>query len=361
AVIFGVGWHWPRLGLTAALAAVLAVAAFGVSYIGLSRGLWLAPTSPLAGVGLGLLCITSRNFLREQNRKREIQAIFGSYVSPVVVTQLLRDPDSIKLGGEKRDITVFFSDIVGFTDLSEKMEPERLVWLVNYYFNEMSPLLIDEGGYLDKYIGDALMGVFGSPESLENHALAACRVAIACRDRLPHVNVEIERREGVRLAARMGINTGSMIVGNLGSERKKNYTVIGDAVNLASRLEGANKEFGTSILIGEETERRVRDQVVTRPIARLRVKGRQQAVQVHELIGWPAQIDDARRAFLAAYGEGYARFMGKEFSAAAAALARARALAPADAMAVKYFDWATAMMEKPLPDDWQGIYRMEAK
>jgi adenylate cyclase len=361
AVVFSVGWQWPRLGLTAALAAVLATAAFGVSYLGLSWGLWLAPTSPLAGVGLGLLCITSRNFLREQNRKREIQAIFGSYVSPAVVTQLLRDPDSIKLGGEKRDITVFFSDIVGFTDLSEKMDPARLVWLVNYYFNEMSPLLIDAGGYLDKYIGDALMGVFGSPESLENHALAACRVAIACRDRLPHVNLEIEKREGVKLAARIGINTGSMIVGNLGSERKKNYTVIGDAVNLASRLEGANKEFGTSILIGEETERRVRDQVVTRPIARLRVKGRQQAVQVHELIDWPAKLDDTRRAFFAAYGEGYARFMGGEFSAAVAAFARARAIAPSDYMAVKYFDWATAMMEKPLPDDWQGIYHMEAK
>jgi adenylate cyclase len=359
--IFFVGWQWPRLGMTAALAAVLAAAAFGVSYFGLGWGLWMAPASPLAGVGLGLLCITSRNFLREQDRKREIRAIFGSYVSPAVVTQLLRDPDSIKLGGEKRDITVFFSDIVGFTDLSEKMDPARLVWLVNYYFNEMSPLLINEGGYLDKYIGDALMGVFGSPESLENHALAACRVAIACRDRLPHVNLEIERREGVKLAARIGINTGSMIVGNLGSEQKKNYTVIGDAVNLASRLEGANKEFGTSILIGEETERRVRGQVVTRPIARLRVKGRQQAVQVHELIGWPAQLDDTRRAFLAAYGEGYAQFMGKEFSAAAAAFARARAIAPADSMAVKYFDWATVMMEKPLPDDWQGIYQMEAK
>jgi adenylate cyclase len=360
-VVFGAGWRWPWLGMTAALAAVLAAAVFGGSYLGISRGVWLAPTSPLAGVGLGLLSITSLNFLREQNRKREIQAIFGSYVSPAVVAQLLRDPDSIKLGGEKRDITVFFSDLVGFTDLSEKMDPERLVWLVNYYFNEMSPLIMNEGGYLDKYIGDAVMGVFGSPEPLENHALAACRVALACRDRLPHVNVEIERREGVKLAVRIGINTGSMIVGNLGSERKKNYTVIGDAVNLASRLEGANKEFGTGILMGEETGRRVRDQVVTRPIARLRVKGRQQAVQVHELIGWPAQLDDTQRAFLAAYGEGYGRFMGKEFSAAAAALARAREIAPADRMAAKYFDWATAMMEKPLPDDWQGIYQLEVK
>jgi adenylate cyclase len=361
AVIFGAGWHWPQLGLTALLAVGLVAAALGGSYFGLSRGLWLAPTSPLAGVSLGLLCITSLNFLREQNRKREIQAIFGSYVSPAVVTQLLRHPDSIKLGGEKRDITVFFSDLVGFTDLSEKMDPERLLWVVNHYFNEMSPLIMDEGGYLDKYIGDALMGVFGSPEPLENHALSACRVALACRDRLPRVNAEIEKREGVKLAARIGINTGSMIVGNLGSERKKNYTVIGDAVNLASRLEGANKEFGTDILIGEETERGVRGHVVTRPIARLRVKGKHQAVQVHELIDWPARIDGGRHAFLAAYGEGYARFMGKQFSAAAAAFARAREIAPGDRMVAKYFDWTMAMMEKPLPADWQGIYQLEAK
>ena len=362
AAVFAVGWRWPRLGLTVALAAGLAAVALVGSYFGVSRGVWLAPASPLAGVGLGLLGITARNFLQEQRRKREIQAIFGSYVSASVVTQLLRDPDAVKLGGEKRDLTVFFSDLAGFTDLSEKMEPEQLVRLVNFYFNETSPFIIDAGGYLDKYIGDAIMGVFGSPEPLANHALSACRAALAYRDHLPRVNAELERRgEHVRLAARIGINTGPMVVGNLGSERKKNYTVIGDAVNLASRLEGANKEFGTQILIGEKTERRVRGEIVTRPVARLRVKGRQQAVQVHELIGWPDRVDTEQKAFLADYGEGYARFLARDFRAAAAAFAQARERVPSDAMAAKYFDWATALAQKPPPEDWQGIYRLEAK
>jgi len=362
AMIFAAGWRWPHLGLTTVLTAVLAAAALAGSCFGLDRGLWLAPASPLMGACLGLLCITARNFLHEQNRKHEIQAIFGSYVSTAVVTQLLRDPDAIKLGGEKRDLTVFFSDLAGFTDLSEKIEPEQLVRLVNFYFNETSPFLIDAGGYIDKYIGDAIMGVFGSPEPLANHALSACRAALACRDHLPRINAELGRcHEGVQLTVRIGINTGPMIVGNLGSERKKNYTVIGDAVNLASRLEGANKEFGTGILIGEETERHVRGELVTRPVARLRVKGKRQAVQVHELIGWPAQVSEAERAFLAAYGEGYVRFLEKDFGAAIAAFHRARGYAPADLVTAKYFDWASALKQKPPPEDWQGIYQLEAK
>jgi len=137
--------------------------------------------------------------------------------------------------------------------------------------------------------------------------------------------------------------------------------VIGDAVNLASRLEGANKEFGTAVLIGEETERRLCGELVTRPIARLRVKGKQQAVQVHELIGWPDRIGPEQRAFLADYDEGYARFLARDFAAAAAAFARARGQAPGDAMAAKYFDWAAALAEKPPPSDWQGTYQLEAK
>jgi adenylate cyclase len=361
AMIFAAGWRWPRLGLTAALAGLLGVATLGGSYLGLGHGLWLAPTSPLAGVVLGLLCVTGRNFLNEQGRKREIQAIFGSYVSAAVVTQLLHHPDAIKLGGEKRDLTVFFSDLAGFTDLSEKMEPEQLVRLVNFYFNETSPFIIDAGGYLDKYIGDAIMGVFGSPEPLANHALAACRAALAYRDHLPRMNVELERREGVQLAVRIGINTGPMIVGNLGSERKKNYTVIGDTVNLASRLEGANKEFGTTILIGEETERQMRGEILVRPIARLRVKGKQQAVQTYELVGWPAQLGESQRAFLTAYAEGYARFMEKDFRAASVAFGRAREIVPGDRMVAKYFDWAAVLTEKPPPGDWQGIYQLDAK
>jgi adenylate cyclase len=205
------------------------------------------------------------------------------------------------------------------------------------------------------------MAVFGAPLSLPDHAVAACEGALAAQRMLAKLNPRFERDYGCTLSMRIGINTGDMIVGNMGSERKRNYTVLGDAVNLASRLEAANKEFGTSILLGETTARRVQGKFATRPLTRLRVKGKTEAVEVHELVGAVGGLTAEQQSFLTAYNEGYAALTARRFAKAAAAFARAQILAPADLMTRAWQEEATAYTVDPPPPDWQPLLKLTSK
>ncbi len=344
--------------MTAGWAVVLPAGAYAL----LSAGWFVPPATPVAAALLTLLGVVAESFWREQARKREIQAMFGAYVDPAVVAALVRAPDSIRLGGERRTATVFFSDLVGFTELSEKLRdrPEQMVEVVNAYLEETSECLHRHGAYVDKYIGDAVMAVFGVPADLPDHALAACRAALEARIALETVNARYAAH-GVRLEVRIGLNTGEMIVGNLGSARKRNYTVMGDAVNLASRLEGANKEFGTHILLGETTARAVAGRMATRPLTRLQVKGKQEAVEVHELLGTPEALDGAQREFLATYLPGYAHFVGRRFAAAAADFGRALAARPDDDVTRELLAQSTAFAAAPPAPDWQPILTLKSK
>ncbi len=347
-----------RPALVAGGGAALALGGSAGLFLG---GVWFAPVVPVAGAAAGFGAAAVQSFLLERARKKEIQGWFGSYVSPAVVKQLVQNPDALKLGGEKRELTVYFSDLAGFTTLSEKMPPDRLVSLMNLFLEELTECVLREGCYLDKYIGDAIMAVFGSPEALENHALSACRAALASQRRLAELNGQIEREYGMRLGMRIGVNTGEMIVGNVGSAKKRNYTVLGDAVNLASRLEGANKEFGTMILIGPATAAAVAGALVTRPVARLQVKGKKQAVEVHELVGEPESVDAETQRFLDAYGEGYAAFCARRFGEAARAFVAAAALRPGDFLVTRYGEEARRLEQSPPPDDWEPILELHTK
>lgn len=359
-----VGWAGRRgLGLRApgVAAGGAAALALGGSAAGFFLGVWFAPALPVAGAAVAFTAVAVESFRSERARKREIQGWFGAYVSPAVVAKLVRDPDSLKLGGERRELTVYFSDLAGFTTLSERLPPDQLVSLMNTFLEALSEEVLRHGCYLDKYIGDAIMAVFGSPEPIANHALAACRAALDSRRRLAALNEELSRDHGVRLGMRIGINTGDMIVGNVGSAKKRNYTVLGDAVNLASRLEGANKEFGTDILLGAATAAALGGALVTRPVARLQVKGKARAVEVHELIGEPAALDAATRDFLARYGEGYVAFGARRFSDAMRAFGAAAALRPADLLTMKYLAEARGFEAAPPPADWLPVLKLESK
>jgi adenylate cyclase len=351
------------LAAPVATAAGLGVLLLAGAYALLSAGWFFPPATPFAAVGLTLLGVVAESFWREQARKREIQAMFGAYVDPGVVASLVRNPDSIRLGGERREATVFFSDLAGFTDLSENLkdQPELMVEIVNAYLEETSECVLNHGAYVDKYIGDAVMAVFGAPAPLPEHALAACRAALEAQHRLEGINARYAEATGVRLAVRIGLNTGEMIVGNLGSSRKKNYTVMGDAVNLASRLEAANKAFGTGILMGAETARRVQGAMVTRPLARLRVKGKAEAVEVHTLLGAPETLSARQRDFLAAYRAGYDAYVAGQFGAAAAALGRAEEIMPGDLTTGRLREECRRYAQTPPPADWEPILTLESK
>lgn len=345
------------VGIAVALTALL----FGGAYAGLSAGWWLPPATPVAGVSLVLLGVVVENLWREQRRKREIQAMFGAYVDPGVVEELVRNPAAIRLGGERREATVFFSDLAGFTDLSEKLPAEQMVEVVNAYLEETSECLHRHGAYVDKYIGDAVMAVLGAPQQLPDHAVAACHAALEARAALAGINARYAAKVGVHLEVRIGLNTGDMVVGNLGSSRKKQYTVMGDTVNLASRLEGANKAFGTGILLGEETARRVQTAMVTRPLARLRVKGKLQAIEVHTLHGVAATLPADEKEFVETYRAGYTALCQRRFAEAAAAFTRALALRPADLTTRRWQLEATSLTQSPPPPDWEPVISLDSK
>lgn len=352
----GVGVAKPAL--VAGGGVVLALGGSAAAFVG---NVWFAPMLPVAGAVAGFGAAAVQSFLLERARKQEIQGWFGSYVSPAVVKQLVQNPDSLKLGGEKRELTVFFADLANFTTLSESLPPEQLVALINSVLEDLTEGVLAHGCYVDKYIGDAIMGVFGSPEPLANHALAACRAALECRRRLESLNARLERAHGRRLGLRIGVNTGEVIVGNVGSTKKRNYTVLGDAVNLASRLEGANKEFQTGILIGPRTAALVGAALVTRPVALLKVKGKTQAVAVHELIGEPEALDEGARRFLAAYGAGYAAYCQRRFAEACRAFATAATLRPDDFLATRYAEETERLADSPPPADWDPILELHSK
>jgi len=361
AIIIRAGRRQLELTGPIAAAGALALVIVAGAYGALSGGLFFPPATPTAAILLTLLGVVAETFWIEQARKREIQSMFGAYVDPHVVDRLVHDPGSIRLGGERRVATVFFSDLAGFTDLSEKLPPEQMVEVVNAYLEQTSECLHRHGAYVDKYIGDAVMAVFGVPLDLSDHAAAACKSALEAYRAIDAINEKYAAKVGVRLKVRIGLNTGEMIVGNLGSSRKKNYTVMGDAVNLASRLEGANKAFGTGILLGEETAKRVQGILVTRPLARLRVKGKAQAIEVHTLHGAPGDLSATEREFVSVYRDGYEAYVQGRFEAAALALRRADGIIAGDLTVARLRRECERFAAVPPSDDWEPILTLDSK
>jgi adenylate cyclase len=324
-------------------------------------GWWFTPGLPIVATALCFTFVTVENLRVERLRKQEIQGWFGAYVSPAVVDKLVEDPEAIELGGEFRELTILFSDIAGFTTISEGLPAEELVTLINRFLDTQTEPILDLGGYLDKYIGDAIMAVFGSPEPLENHAVEACRAALRCREALHTLNDEIEKEYGMRLGMRTGINTGDVVVGNVGSTRKKNYTVLGDAVNLASRLEGANKQTGTSILLGPVTASYAKEEMVLRPVARLQVKGKTQAVDVFELLAEKEGCNESTLEFAETFARGFKSYCDRNFSVATEFFDSALEMRPKDMLSEHYRVQAKEFIASPPKPDWQGILKLETK
>lgn len=278
---------WPRrpgAGVAAVLLVLAGyVAAAQIALFAASTHLHLVGPV-LAATGGFTLAVVWRNLFAEA-RSRQLRAIFGRLVSESVIEEVLRAPDAVRLGGEKREMTVLFSDIRGFTALAERLPPERVVEILNDFLGPMSRIVIERGGTLDKYMGDALMAFFGAPTLQPDHAARACETALAMRAALAELNAGWQARGLPSLTAGIGLNSGPMAVGYMGSEGRLDYTVIGDQVNLGSRLEGLTATYGVDVIVGESTRLAAGDRFEFRELDLVRVKGRSEPVRIYQLVG----------------------------------------------------------------------------
>lgn len=285
-----------------------------VAYAGVHLHRVVLPVlGPLFYFGLCAIAVLSYRFATEERAKRKIRTMFSTMVSGQVLEYLEEHPDSFSLQGHTVDATVFFSDVAGFTEISERLPAHRLTALLNAYLTPCTNCILNHGGYLDKYVGDQVMAVWGAPFSEPDHAFKACQCALEQQRIIQAMNGRLEQDFGVRLQVRMGINSGSMTAGNMGSQRKFQYTVMGDAVNLAARLEPCNKDLGTTVLIGEQTRRQAGDRVVVRRVGRVVVLGRSAPAEVFELLGLAGRVDAAVSARIRRFEEALDRYMARDW------------------------------------------------
>jgi adenylate cyclase len=280
-------WLLPRFGVSGGgllSATLLAGYVAFAMYLFRGEGLWLNIVYPALLIVLLFATATLVSYFFTHSEKRYLKVAFQHYVPPAVVEDLVSDAGALRLGGEKRELTVLFSDIRGFTTLSEGMQPEELVKLMNEYFTVMTDCVFARRGSLDKYIGDAIMALYGAPVVESDHPALACRSALDMMRALDQLQKKWQSAGLPKIGIGVGINTGSVVVGNMGSATRFNYTVVGDAVNLASRIESLNKNYGTSILISEYTYERVKGEFPdVREVDSVKVRGREQPVRLYEL------------------------------------------------------------------------------
>jgi len=304
--------------------------------------------------------ITVYKYFTEEKKKRELKSTFSKYVSPAVVDELLKDAENLKLGGRKQRMTAFFSDVRGFTTISEKLSPDELSKLLNRYLTPMTEIVFANHGTLDKYMGDAIMAFFGAPINDPKHAEQAVRCALHSITKLKEIQKELAAENLPNIDIGIGINTGEMSVGNMGSNIVQNYTVMGDSVNLASRLEGINKEYGTRIIISEFTYADVKDTFVTREVDRVKVKGKTEPVRIFEVIQEGA-VSDHQRQHLDFYKQGYELYYQREFEKAKSLFAQAALMEPEDEVSRLYIERCEDYLVEPPTAEWDGVYVMKTK
>lgn len=344
-------------GTLAGLAIFAAVTALFISanYLLFSRYLLdITIFYPLFSVSLSQVTSEAYRNLIVERKGRSLKKAFSSYVSPDLVRQIEKDPDKLVLGGEQREITILFSDIRGFTSISEGLTPQDLVRLLNEYLNPMTRIVLEEKGTLDKFIGDAVMAIFNAPLDLDAHPEAACRAAVRMIEALKGLNDGFRTRGMNQIDIGIGINTGLAVVGNMGADIRFDYTAIGDSVNLASRLEGLNKYYGTHILVSDDTRKGVVSAGYNfREVDRVRVKGKQLPVVIYELV-----VGDA--GIIARFEEGLNLYRVSNFQSAAHIFSELSDKF-SDGPSKLYLERCRDYMINPPPEDWDGAYTAKTK
>ena len=337
-----------------------------------TQQVWLDMVGPLSTLAIGYLGITVYNYIQEEKNKNFLKESFGTYVSPELIDQMYDSGEEPSLGGEEGYHTAFFTDIQSFSAFSEKLTASELVALLNQYLTDMTDVLLENNGTLDKYIGDAIVAFYGAPIEVDDHEMWACKTAIKMQD-----NLEILRQgwreEGDRwpeivhnMQNRIGISSGQMVTGNMGSEARMNYTMMGDNVNTAARLESSAKQYGIYIQIADSTYQPIKDRIVVRDLDNVRVMGKNEPVKVWELISEVGQEPDQYKKILPAYHEALDLYKGQEWAKAIEAFKASDALE--DMFGGRktnpsriYIPRCEHYLENPPGDDWDGVWTLTSK
>jgi len=336
---------------------------FGLSLPGLAalvaygQGTWLEFVAPELAVLVSFIGAALLNYRTEGRQRRFIKNVFRYYLSPHVIDGILADPSLLRLGGEKRIISSFFSDVQGFTSISENLTPEELVALLNAYLSEMTDIILDTGGTLDKYEGDAIIAFWNAPLEQPDHALRACRAALRCQARLGELRAEFKAKYGREVRMRIGLNSGEAVVGNMGSKNRFDYTAMGDTINLAARLEGACKQYGIGLLAGEGTVSRAGEAVVCREVDVIRVVGKKKSVKVFELIGEAGQVSPEQLSLLRDFGAALDSYRRREWQKALKGFLALKD----DPVAAVYAGRCRELLISPPPGDWDGVFELKSK
>jgi len=296
----------------------------------------------------------------EEKSRKWITSVFGKYVSPVVIARLIDNPEMINLGGEKRNITIFFSDIRGFTAISEKLTPEELVHLLNEYLTEMTTIITKNQGLVDKYMGDAIMAFWGAPMDHPIHAEIACSSSLEMIEKLRELQVKWKKEGIPSFDIGIGLNTGEAIIGNMGSKNRFDFTAMGDNVNIASRMESLNKMYGTNIIITEHTYKIVKDKFETRKLDAVRVKGKKKPILIYELLSIKGNLDKKQLDFVQKCEEGLDLYFMKKWKPATKLFQDALKIKD-DAVCHLFINRCNEFVKNPPPNDWDGIWEMQSK
>jgi len=354
-------WLGPLRSLWALLPLLAAWLALG-QWAFARHNLWLELVAPLVALTLAWVAGTLQHFLEARRERAQIRGMFAQYVPEAVVAELIRSPEKLVLGGEEREMSALFSDVEGFTSVAENLAPTQLVELLNEYLTEMTQCITDEGGIIDKYLGDAIIAEFGAPLPCADHALRAARAALRMQERLLELREDWARRGKPQLKARVGINSGPMVVGNMGSRQIFDYTAMGDAMNLASRLEGVNKYYGSYILLSGESWRRLEGVFLGRQLDSVRVKGKREAVDLWELLGRAdAPEAAALRARVESWNAARALVLARDFGAAATAFQELAQRDPEDGPVRALAARCRQFLAEPPAGDWDGVREMTEK
>ena len=354
-------WTPSRVNISVSAVVMGSIVVIGLLLFSVYR-VWFPTAEIFLSSLLVIIVGYTTKYVSEDAQKRAIRSAFDLYLQKELVEQIIESPELLKLGGEKKELTVLFSDLAGFTSISEDMPPEELVTFLNEYLSEMTDIVFRNKGTLDKYIGDAIMAFWGAPVPTEEHAYLACKCVLEMEDKLQELQAKWSGDDLPAPHVRYGLNSGPMVVGNMGSKDRFSYTVLGDNVNLGARLEPANKDFGTRILISESTQLQVKDRMLTREVALMKAKSKTKPIRIFELV---CENDDTEHAkwapFVELFHKGLNQYYNREWEEAEVNFQKALEMKDGDMLCRIYLKNIEVFKKNPPGENWEGSYQQTNK